>query len=1020
MKQILAPLLRRTLGEYLEVAEHELEISGQLSLSTVQLRKRQTGPLQVSGRLGQISAKWSWSELLKQPIVLDLHDAAIQLHLPDQQGDSAETPQVAEPQPGFVGRLKRRLMDHLDLTVSNCHISLEGFEGLAGCGFKRLSVSAVRSGEQAVELEGFEMYLAPKDAVSPTAFIKASPRGRARRFGGRRFVDLRGLDLQLDLQNVRVAWTHAQAAVLMALLREFHRLQDLNKFTDCHSDFEYLECEEKPVSAWPSWLRSWGVWGAPEQVEISELPPELRETMEESPVGRADLTVAVAMPCLDITIDDSLTVEVGAQTCFRLHEHDVWDLELNVSRLAFFESAVPLGGMTGADEILLRADASNSALSVESPQLELRITPALVRSVLWAQHAMPTSAPVEANPWHLKLHLPVAIEVAKPWHSQQLKLQGLLVCNSNVDCSMLASLRLNGRELVEELALSIQWKEKLEVVAERICCQCDIRDLVAMARVSKAIFNFGDVCRGMPSVVGSVGMAISVGNLEMSISDRDLDLQSELCCHGLAVRLTELAVVSANVLGLHVSVAQQEYGSLHLDNPEANVNWQDEFQVHLTSGVFCRDPEFEETAISCTSLTCMFLEQVRDGQSGTILIDCNLSSISLRTTETFLQRCRLACEYIGDHALAALFIEPVLLEERPFGLSIEAKAIVATPQVAAAGLAGATVHGMEPPAGDLLEELQSREVPVTILLQPPSKRAYFTVRLRPIDVEAVHFSVQRGMKASLAETNICFKEFQQSFEGSWPELIRKVAGHYLAQAVAALPKLFCNLTLAEFSLFDSTISSAGTSLALLRFGGAAIAQGALAGTLAKAAAAAASSSVEKGRKLRGDDKYKFGDFSRGLIAQAWERGAHGTASAAATHASETSAASSTVGATAGGMLLAGLGPVGVTAGMMGGAAAGRRVSETMARRASTVRESIAQIAAEGREAREAWEAREPVEHSADQDMSAPTAGAAASSGGYRFGDFSRGLLRAGRESRGGEEGYKFGDLTVGAWSKLRR
>ena len=54
------------------------------------------------------------------------------------------------------------------------------------------------------------------------------------------------------------------------------------------------------------------------------------------------------------------------------------------------------------------------------------------------------------------------------------------------------------------------------------------------------------------------------------------------------------------------------------------------------------------------------------------------------------------------------------------------------------------------------------------------------------------------------------------------------------------------------------------------------------------------------------------------------------------------------------------------------------------------------------------------------------------SGAYRFGDFTRGVLRAGRQQReapsgassGGEAaantGYRPGDFTRGLWSKLRK
>ena len=78
-RQMLGPLLRQALGHYLEVVEHELDLSGQLSLTAVKLRKQRAGPASVSGDVGCISARWSWSELLRQPVVLNVTDVNIQI-----------------------------------------------------------------------------------------------------------------------------------------------------------------------------------------------------------------------------------------------------------------------------------------------------------------------------------------------------------------------------------------------------------------------------------------------------------------------------------------------------------------------------------------------------------------------------------------------------------------------------------------------------------------------------------------------------------------------------------------------------------------------------------------------------------------------------------------------------------------------------------------------------------------------------------------------------------------------------
>ena len=1039
-RQMLGPILRQALGHYLEVGEHDLDISGQLSLTAVKLRKQRAGPASVSGHVGSISARWSWSELLRQPVVLNLTDVNIQICL--TESEESENPSPATlAEPGFFGRLKRRLVDQLDLTVTNCQVSFTGLEAVAGASFKKLSVAAVEAGEQAVQLQELELCLGPADtppsidAADPTrstylpspapVFLRASPSGRALRFAGQRFVDLRGLDLQIDLQAVHVHWTRAQLACLSTLLRNF---RDLRDFKDCDSD-EFVEVVDsgetpQPRQSWSAWLRSWREGGLEEckqsretEAETWELPMDLRKSMEETPVGKEDFTFAVTIPSVVIAFDDSLEVDLSCHMSFRLHEHDFWNIDMHLTRFDLLEylgaeGKVRIGGMAGASNFAIQADSCEKVLSVQSPRLKIRVTPSLLRFGLWAQAQALSSEPYEPSTsdildWRVSLHIPLSIEIGKPWHSRMLLLEAVLVCNGGGDCSMRSKLLLDGDDVIEEFDLRLRSSDKLLATTELICGHCDIRDFVSITRLVKTICNFTGAPHVQTGPPTATEIELQVPAIKLNLSDEDIDLDCEVLCHGVAIGFMQQSavVIRADGVGVRVAAAEKERGSLTVLKPVVSASFLEGIEAQIDCELYCRDPESEEGAVCCPSLKCIILDRIQCEQRA-VTLDCRLQLISLNTTEAFLQSCRLAMEYAYDHAQAAFFMEPVFLEERPFGLSVEATETVATADGPVRWLAGSAVRGMEPPVTALLQDLQNRPLPVVVLFERPSQICCFTVHVHPFVLNAADFSLQRGVRARLEKADIHFNDFQQSTEASWTGLMRKLAKHYLAQAAAALPKLFCNTSIAGLSLFDGTISAAGTSLAFLRFGGAAVPQGALAGTLAKAVASATSSSLEKGRKLRGSERYQFGDLTRGLVSLSWERGVGGSVSTAAEHAYETRAVSSTVGASVGGVLLAPLGPAGVSAGMMGGAAAGRRASESGGHLASALQQSICQTLAEGREVRESASAESHEE-------------SRSSGGGYRFGDFTRGLVRAGCESRGGTS-YKLGDLTRGAWSKMKR
>lgn len=744
---------------------------------------------------------------------------------------------------------------------------------------------------------------------------------------------------------------------------------------------------------------------------------EVQKSMEESPVGEADFIFALNIPSVVIAFDDSLEVDLSGHMSFRLHEQDSWNIDMHLTRLALLECAgaerkVRIGGMAGTSDFAIKAESCEKILSVQSPQLDLRVTPSLLRFGLWAQ-ALGTSAPYEPSAsdivdWRVSLHMPLSIEIGEPWHSRMLLLEALFVCDIGGDCSLRSNLLLDGDNVIDEFDLHLRRSDKLLAASDLMCGHCDIRDLVSIVRLVKTIYNFTGITRSPQSQMGPpTEIELQVRTIKLSLSDEDIDLDCEFLCDGMGIGFMQQSDVGiqAEQVCMRVAAAEKERGSLTVVKPVVSASFLESFEAQIDCELYCREPESDDGAVCCPSLKCIYREHTQC-EHRAVTLDCRLELISLNTTEAFLQSCRLAMEYAYDHVQAAFFIEPVFLEERPFGLSIEATQTVATAEGPVRWLAGSIVRGMEPPVTALLQDLQNRPLPVVVLFEKPAQICSFTVHVHPFVLNAADFSVQRGVLARLEKADIHFNGFQQSTEASWTELMQKLASHYMAQAATALPKLFCNASIAGLSLFDGTISSAGTSLAFLRFGGTAVPQGALAGTLAKAVASATSSSLEKGRKLRGSEKYQFGDLTRGLASLSWERGVQGTVSTAAEHVYETRAASSTVGASVGGVLLAPLGPAGVTAGMVGGAAAGRKASESAGRRASAFQQSICQTLAEGREVREATRAES---HEESQG----------SGGGYRFGDFTRGLIRAGREARGGES-YKLGDLTRGAWSKMKR
>ena len=176
-QQVLVPILQRLLQHYLDVSDPSVDLlRGQLSLKEVALRPSGVGGVAVAGQVARVSAKWSWAQLFSQPLHVELTG----LHLRLAPG-APTAPALEGSARGTLERLKRRLVDQLQVTVSDLVVDL----GTAGLRLEGLRVApAGATGHQAVALENLSVSVEGEDVVKGLA-----PRCTALRRKGRRFVD---------------------------------------------------------------------------------------------------------------------------------------------------------------------------------------------------------------------------------------------------------------------------------------------------------------------------------------------------------------------------------------------------------------------------------------------------------------------------------------------------------------------------------------------------------------------------------------------------------------------------------------------------------------------------------------------------------------------------------------------------------------------------------------------------------------------------------------------------------------
>lgn len=259
-------LLLRTLSDVLDwwaegIDSKQLEVKtrkGELQLSDVRFRKAalesflgHEAEILDGSAVQRLSAKWSWSGLFTLPVQVEINGLCLEVKLgrrlpPRPTAVGAEPPAPAKGKksrlrltsalskavrPSGVSRLTQKalqqLTDRLVLTVGSLRIGLQlGDHARCGLLLDALSVQGnpepTHIQDTQADARGLAVFLDPVaqagGAGAPWAWPQlrhfllepVALRAAAQRTSGRRFRDLRGLAVQLELQPVRLSWSDEQ------------------------------------------------------------------------------------------------------------------------------------------------------------------------------------------------------------------------------------------------------------------------------------------------------------------------------------------------------------------------------------------------------------------------------------------------------------------------------------------------------------------------------------------------------------------------------------------------------------------------------------------------------------------------------------------------------------------------------------------------------------------------------------------------------------------------------------------
>ena len=275
------------------------------------------------------------------------------------------------------------------MKIQNVHVCLENMErnSRVGLMFESLGINSINSigvsgsdgpdvldgiplpARQHVEVTSCRIYVC---ASTPPELFQvpddehfvmrgACPSCYATRVAGRRFIDWKGLEIEIEMQEkLEIMWRREQLTCCLHLFHEF-----LEPTLDATDD-EFFDCEgsesappdlpKTTTLSWSGWLRA--KWAGnteenlgselPEGVSLEEKTQLLKDDVDESRgccfSGASEVTMldgfqlSVLLPQVSmLAIDSSLHFLWGSKLSLEVHDLEQWTLDVKILDLEIFE-----------------------------------------------------------------------------------------------------------------------------------------------------------------------------------------------------------------------------------------------------------------------------------------------------------------------------------------------------------------------------------------------------------------------------------------------------------------------------------------------------------------------------------------------------------------------------------------------------------------------------------------------------------------------------------------------------------
>lgn len=275
-------------------------------------------------------------------------------------------------------------MDQFEVKIQNVHVCLENMErnSRVGLMFESLGINSINSigvsgsdgpdvldgiplpARQHVEVTSCRIYVCastpPESFQVPDDehFVMrgACPSCYATRVAGRRFIDWKGLEIEIEMQEkLEIMWRREQLTCCLHLFHEF--LEPTLPGTDD----EFFDCEgsesgdqppdlpQKTTLSWSGWLKAkWA--GNTEENLGSELPEgvsleEKTQLLADDCPSACEVTtvrdrfqISVLLPEVSmLAIDSSLHFLWGSKLSLEIHDLEQWTLDVKILDLEIFE-----------------------------------------------------------------------------------------------------------------------------------------------------------------------------------------------------------------------------------------------------------------------------------------------------------------------------------------------------------------------------------------------------------------------------------------------------------------------------------------------------------------------------------------------------------------------------------------------------------------------------------------------------------------------------------------------------------